>query len=287
MRISEASIFVIDTETTGVDPQTDRVIELGAAWLRGGEITDTRRMLINPERPIPQEASRIHHIYDEHVRTAPTFREAADRLMAHLDGLQRDPPALVVGYSALDFDAQIIDHELARVGHPARLPADRLLDPAIFVRWHHRHHRRRSLEAICRFYGLPLRNAHSAAADAAAAGRLLLAMIRAGAIPDDVDEALSRQAEYAARIADEWDQWLYWIYRDRVDGHTLRLGAGRHTGRALHQINPSYLQALLMKVAYMPDEARALLQRQIPGAPVSPPDLGDGPAVFDEILSLL
>src|SRR5580658_1763065 len=69
----EVRVLVLDTETTGIDVTEDRVVELGAAYLEQGQQREIRRMRINPQRPIPKEASAIHGIYDEHVRLKPTF----------------------------------------------------------------------------------------------------------------------------------------------------------------------------------------------------------------------
>ncbi|MFN3201417.1 MAG: exonuclease domain-containing protein [Bradymonadia bacterium] len=287
MLLSTGPLFIFDIETTGVDPETDRIIELGAAWFRHGEPVDTRRMLVNPEQSIPQGASQVHHIYDEHVRSAPAFAEAAPRLMHHVDGGDDGEPPIVVAYNGLDFDARIVNRELTRVGHDQQLDLDTLLDPVVFVRWHHRHHRSRRLDALCRFYGLQLRNAHSATADAVAAGRLLMRMIKAGAIPDDLDTAMAQQRQYADAIRAEWDAWMYWVYRDRVDGETLRMGAGRHIGKALHQIEPDYFTELLLKVDAMPAAVRDLFEAHRPGAPVSPVEgTQTGVALFDEMLAL-
>lgn len=61
-----------DTETTGVRPDKDRIIEIAAF----DPVQDrTFHSLINPGCPIPPEASAIHNISDEMVKDAPTFAE--------------------------------------------------------------------------------------------------------------------------------------------------------------------------------------------------------------------
>lgn len=76
---SGARLIFADTETTGVKP-TDRIVELAYAELEvtatgGISILQMTRSLIDPEIPIPAEASGVHHITDEMVAEAPTLAE--------------------------------------------------------------------------------------------------------------------------------------------------------------------------------------------------------------------
>lgn len=74
--------LVFDCETTGLDPKTDRVVEMAAQlWRhtpRSGKNTlvGEWHSLVHPERPIPASATAIHGIRDEDVANAFTFREA-------------------------------------------------------------------------------------------------------------------------------------------------------------------------------------------------------------------
>jgi len=71
---------VFDTETTGLDPRTDAVVELAWAIMRGdGTILSSNTTLINPGRLIPADASRVHGIFDRDVAQAPTFEQAVDK----------------------------------------------------------------------------------------------------------------------------------------------------------------------------------------------------------------
>jgi exodeoxyribonuclease X len=71
---------VFDTETTGLDPRTDAVVEVAWAIMRGdGTILSSNTTLINPGRPIPADASRVHGIFDRDVAQAPTFEQAVEK----------------------------------------------------------------------------------------------------------------------------------------------------------------------------------------------------------------
>ena len=68
---------VIDTETTGLDPRADAIVELAWAIMRGdGTVLSADSTLINPGRPIPADASRIHGVLDHDVADAPTLEQA-------------------------------------------------------------------------------------------------------------------------------------------------------------------------------------------------------------------
>ena len=71
---AELPIALIDVETTGTDASVDRVVEVGIAIARGGEIVERRNWLVNPGRPIPKEASDVHKITDDDVKDAPPLR---------------------------------------------------------------------------------------------------------------------------------------------------------------------------------------------------------------------
>ena len=53
--------LIVDTETTGLDPATDRVVEVACVWATPIGPQTAFRSLVDPERPIPATASAIHH----------------------------------------------------------------------------------------------------------------------------------------------------------------------------------------------------------------------------------
>jgi DNA polymerase III subunit epsilon len=263
-RLSTARLLVFDTETTGIDLTNDRVVELGAAYFEGDKPPALRRMLVNPGGPIPPEATAVHGITDERVKNAPRFEQVGPRFALHLtgeaDGLdgEKRPPVLV-GYNAVRFDAPLLNAEFHRIGTATRIDEARVVDPFFYALFHHRNLRTRKLTSVCELYGIDLRNAHSAAADATATGQLLLAMVKQGRIPDDVEQALALQHELATRLDAEWARYSYWLYEDRTDG-TLRLGAGKYCGAALADVDAGYLDFLVKKIDDLPEATRAAFE---------------------------
>ena len=70
-----SEFVVFDTETTGLAPSKDRIVELAAIRFVDGVPTEVFDTFINPEKEIPAEASAINHITNEMVANAPTISE--------------------------------------------------------------------------------------------------------------------------------------------------------------------------------------------------------------------
>lgn len=245
-----------DTETTGVDPEDARIVELGAAYFEERVFTEHRRMLVNPGVPIPEEASAIHHITDEIVADKPPFSEIAPAFVAHLDGSAFDREApLIGGYNARSYDAPLVNIELERAGVHFSIDEARVYDPIVFVRYHLRHLRHRTLSAIAEAMGVRLINAHSAVADAVATGEIFFKMIERGMIPDDPAEALAAQDALAKRIDEEWERYSYWLYHHRSSGE-LFMGAGKYCGLPLAEVDLGYLDYLIGVADDLPKEVR-------------------------------
>ncbi|GAA4209150.1 hypothetical protein GCM10022252_75240 [Streptosporangium oxazolinicum] len=96
---------ILDTETTGVDTSNDRAVQLAVTDMTGQPLLDT---LIDPGVTIPDLATLVHGITDEHVSGHPTFAEVLPELDDILGG--RD----VVVYNAA-FDGALLRAEVARV----------------------------------------------------------------------------------------------------------------------------------------------------------------------------
>lgn len=67
---------VFDLETTGLDPEQDAVVEIGAVKVRDHKIVTEFRALVNPERDIPEDVIKLHGITEQMVANAPKIAEA-------------------------------------------------------------------------------------------------------------------------------------------------------------------------------------------------------------------
>lgn len=202
---SARSFCVIDFETTGLDAEKDRVVEMGIVVFDGGVVTSKRQWLIHPEMSIPDESKAIHGIGDDEVKDAPKFRELVTEIAELLEG------HLPVAYNA-EFDRKFLHAEFTRAGRapkdtqpPALRPDVVWIDPLVWVRELQKYEKGKKLTEVAARMGIALDNAHRADADAEAAGRVLLAL--APQMPSTYGELVRLQGQYAARQETDFQAW--------------------------------------------------------------------------------
>ncbi len=197
----ESPIAFIDTETTGRDPNVDRVIEVGIVIAVGGEIVRSKSWLIDPGIPIPAETTAVHGIKDEDVRGKPPFAEVLPEILEFVAN------AIPAAYNA-GFDRSFLRAELARVeGAPPSLsPAFRRdvewLDPLVFAREIFKEEQSRALGEVAQRLGIELEKAHRATYDAEAALKVLLALGKDPRLPRGYAALLQEQR----RLARQFDE---------------------------------------------------------------------------------
>jgi DNA polymerase-3 subunit epsilon len=105
--------IVLDTETTGFDPETgDRIVEIGAVELMGHMATGrTYHQYINPERSMPEEAFQVHGLGDDFLRDKPKFAEIGQEFLNFIGDAK-----LVIHNAA--FDIKFLNAELKWMGLP-------------------------------------------------------------------------------------------------------------------------------------------------------------------------
>ena len=172
-----------DTETTGVDPHSDRIVT-AAVVTRAGGVTTERNWLINPGIEIPAGASAIHGITTERARAEGqdpviALEEIAGELT---NALTQSIP--VVAFNA-GFDLTLLDQDLARHGLatlPERLggPVRPVIDPLTLDRAVDRYRKgKRTLGHLCEVYQVEVSAAlHDAQADVVATLDVLDALLR-------------------------------------------------------------------------------------------------------------
>ena len=151
---------LFDTETTGLDPATgDRILEIAAIELvRDLPTSRIFHRLIDPERDVPEEATRVHGYARSHLMGKPRFAEIIDELLEFLG----DSP-LIAHNAAFDF--AFVNAELARLSQPplhqARMIDTLTLAKARFPGMPN------SLNALCSRFGIDLteRTTHNALLD--------------------------------------------------------------------------------------------------------------------------
>ncbi len=199
---ADLPIALVDVETTGTDASVDRVVEVGIALARGGEVVERKNWLVNPTRPIPKEASDVHKITDDLVRDAPRFEAIAREVAAILGG------CVPAAYNA-SFDRAFLLGEMARAGlAEGELPATlrksvEWLDPLVWARELQQGERSRALGEVAQRLGIALENAHRASDDAEAALRILLVLGRDVRVPKTYAGIVQEQRRLGMAQADE------------------------------------------------------------------------------------
>lgn len=159
-----AGYTVIDVETTGLSPRSDRVVEIGVVKVtHRGEVSEAWGTLVNPRRDVV--ASSIHGITARDVARAPTFEDVAPALLDSVDG------RILAAHNA-GFDTRFLAAELHRAGYPL----EEVAVPAVCtMTWSGSYlsSPSRRLRDCCATAGVELHNAHSALGDAYATAQLL------------------------------------------------------------------------------------------------------------------
>src|SRR5512147_1077093 len=161
---------VLDTETTGLDPATARIVEIGAVPLRRGRLDETAalRRLVNPGEPIPAEATRIHAIDDSSVASAPKFAAVWPDISAATSD------AVLIGHT-FGFDLAVLKRECERADL-AWVPP-RTLDTRLLAEVAEPNLGGYTLEQLASWLGVEIDQRHSALADTIITGKIFLALL--------------------------------------------------------------------------------------------------------------
>ena len=180
-------IVVFDLETTGVQITRDRIVEISILKVHpdGEQETKTRR--INPEMPIPQEATAVHGITDADVADCPTFTQVARSLYSWIEGCD------IAGFNSNRFDVPMLVEEFLRAGVAVDFDDRHFID----VQTIYHKMERRTLEAAYKFYcSKTLENAHSAEADTRATFEVLEAQL--DHYPEELTNDVAALAEFSS-----------------------------------------------------------------------------------------
>lgn len=223
-------LVVFDVETTGLDPETDRIVQLAAVRLEPDGSRLPGEWLINPGVPCSAEAEQVHGFTAEKLGAAPRWHEVAPAIHAFFDG------ADIGGFNVARFDLPFLRKELARV--------DLALGQHCVVDVMALYHKLqpRNLEAAYKHYcGRELKDAHDAAADAAATIEVLEALlVRHQYVPDD-------PAGLAAFGVPEGAVDPDGKLLRRSDGAIIVNFSRNHKGKPLTEVDGGFLEWMMSK----------------------------------------
>ncbi len=162
-------IVVFDTETTGLAPSRDRIVELAAVKYLNGKPVQTFQTYINPERPMPKEAQKVNGITDEMLKVAPVISQVLPAFEEFVGS------STMVAHN-LNFDLRFLYYSGSEITASKRKyidtleQAQRLLKKPRDVDDH-------KLDTLCDYYHIYIAREHSALADAYAAGELFFSLV--------------------------------------------------------------------------------------------------------------
>lgn len=176
----ERPLVFFDLETTGLDIVNDRIVQIGLVRVEPDGNRHTFMSLVDPQRPIPAEATAVHGITDADVAGKPTFGELLPQLAPLLEGTD------LAGFNSIRFDLPLLAEEFRRAGGEFGLNGRRHLDACVIFH----QMERRDLTAAMKFYcDQEFTDAHDALADAGATLEILDAQLgRYPDLPRDLDE---------------------------------------------------------------------------------------------------
>lgn len=171
-------LAAFDVETTGPDPEHDRIVTAAVSLVGAGLPPEHHAWLVDPGVEIPAGAIAVHGITNEQVQAeGRDSAEAVEEIVALL-AEQVGAEVPIVAFNAR-FDVTILDRDarrhgiaplMDRVGGVERLLA---IDPYVLDKQFDRYRKgRRTLVAVCEHYEIPFEEAHVANADALAAARV-------------------------------------------------------------------------------------------------------------------
>lgn len=254
---TDRPLAFFDIESTGTNVRTDRIIDLAIVKIHPDGRREQHTFRVNPERPIPPEASRVHGISDADVKDAPVFRQIARQVLEIFEGCD------LGGYNILRFDIPMLAEELGRCGVPFPFEGRRVIDPQRI--FHQREPR--DLSAALMFYrGKKHDGAHGALDDVVATIEVLEGQFeKYGDLPADV-AALS---DYCNPRDPSWADGtgkIKWVAGELTINFGSKQGA---KVRDLVAKDPGYLRWMIEK--NFPRDTTDLISNALKGKWPTPP----------------
>ncbi len=208
--LEKQKFICLDCETTGLDAQKDRIIEVAVMSFDGQQVYAQMETLVNPECEIPETSIAIHHITPEMVKDKPTIAEVLPQILELIGN------HIIIGHG-VGFDVEILAAAADRHGIPCRIRQNRQLDTLRMARLYGESPVN-SLESLRKHFNIPLEGAHRAMSDVVVNREVFQHLAKGFKTTEQLFEALSKPILMA----------------------TMPLG--KHKGRPMKEIPLQYLQ---------------------------------------------
>lgn len=225
-------ICFFDLETTGTNVAKDRIVEISILKIFPNGNKESKTWLVNPEMPIPAEASAIHGISNEKVANAPTFKQLSKEVYTMIKDSD------LGGFNSDRFDIPLLAEEMLR----AEVDFDMKNTVSIDVQTIFHKMEKRTLGAAYKFYcDKDLEDAHSAEADTMATYEVLLSQL--DHYPD-LENNVKKLAEFSShKRTVDFAGFIVWD-----DDDEEMFSFGKHKGKKVHDVlekEPGYFSWIL------------------------------------------
>lgn len=156
---------VVDTETTGIDPETNRIAQLSAMRFEDGKPTEYWDTYVNPQMPVSKSASDINGLTDEMLKDKPLLKAVTPSFLCFLG---KDP---IAGYN-VEFDLKFLWCSGIDLVSGKELYDAMLSSYGVFTKYDPRLKNRR-LTTVAKCYGIEF-PAHNSLGDVYATGEVLV-----------------------------------------------------------------------------------------------------------------
>ncbi len=226
-------LVFFDLETTGVNINTDRIVEICYLKVHPNGNEESKTMRINPEMHIPEQSSAVHGIYDEDVADCPTFKEVAKQIARDIEGCD------LAGFNSNRFDVPLLAEEFLRAGVDIDMSRRKFIDVQVI------YHKleQRTLSAAYKFYcDKNLEDAHTAEADTRATYEVLKAQL--DRYPEALENDMAFLADYSnfTRNVDFAGRMVY------DEQNVAVFNFGKYKGKAVEEVlrkDPGYYNWML------------------------------------------
>lgn len=199
-----------DTETTGLKPDTDRIIEIA---IYDADRDKSFCHFVNPGMPIPDESTKITGITDDMVKDAPSFKEVAEMMVEFCQG-----EVVLIAHNNDGFDKHFLKAEFERAKIP--LPKFPYIDTLKWARKYRPDLPKYSLQYLRELYGFEANNAHRA-----------------------LDDVIIMKQVFEAMTGDLSLEDIY-VLLNKKSGPITQMPFGKHRGTPLQKVPKSYLMWL-------------------------------------------
>lgn len=153
---NKSPIVVFDLETTGLNPEKEKIIEIGAIKIDNGEVIDSLSILVNPGIEVPYYATKVNGITTKMLQGAISDEEGVLSLIDMMEN------SIIIAHN-VSFDVGFVNKYLERMGKKP-LP-NKLVDTVRLARKVFPGYKKYSLGIIAKELGIEVRDAHRAEDD--------------------------------------------------------------------------------------------------------------------------